>query len=377
MFFNIAHSYYDDKYFNNNDETAKKNYDDFKDALENENWQYVVNYELAQAKMEYEQTKSLLSDNTINDKTKKEYEYQLFSIEQKIDTLEYRLEENVNYGSNYLNDAIDVVNNNAYDVAIYNNSQDEKEKKQYEDSVKSYYESKYILDEKVDTNNEQSLRAIFINFFSEYFFLTLVFVVMIAGGLVSDEFNKGTIKSLLITPYKRIKILMAKFITALLMIPIFVIFALLAQFIVGSIVFGVSSLSIPVVFYNLTTSSLETLSLFKYIIIQFVVFLPEIILLATLAFAASAIINNTAFAIAITFCGYIGSELINSFALIYDIKFLNYFVTTNWNFSSYLFGGTSEFGNSLPHAIIVCLIYFAIMVVTSLIVFNKKDIKNI
>ena len=105
--------------------------------------------------------------------------------------------------------------------------------------------------------------------------------------------------------------------------------------------------------------------------------MPQILLLVTLAFAVSTIVGNTAFAIVITFAGVIGSSIINMFASAYKIKILNYFVTTNWDFNYYLFGGISPYGTSLVHAIIVCIVYFLIMVITSFIVFNKKNIKNI
>ena len=70
-------------------------------------------------------------------------------------------------------------------------------------------------------------------------------------------------------------------------------------------------------------------------------YLPQILLLVTLAFAVSTIIGNTAFAIAITFAGSIGASLINMFAIVYKVKILKYFVTTNWDFTLYLFGKTT------------------------------------
>lgn len=161
------------------------------------------------------------------------------------------------------------------------------------------------------------------------------------------------------------------------MIPLIVLFVIISELLIGGILFGLDSLKIPFVIYNLSTNSLEVINLFKYVLIMFVVNLPKIILLATLAFAISTILTNTAFAITITFCGFIGSDIINVAALSPKLSFLNYFVTTNWDFTQYLWGNTSVFGNSLSHAIIVCLVYFIIMAVVALVVFKKRDIKNI
>lgn len=119
------------------------------------------------------------------------------------------------------------------------------------------------------------------------------------------------------------------------------------------------------------------MSILKYSIIETISILPEILLLVTLAFSLSTIIGSTAFSIAITFAGAIGSDIVNLFATTYNINILKYFVTTNWDFRVYLFGGSSPYNTSITHAIIVCLVYFMIMLVTSLVIFKKKNIKNI
>lgn len=343
-----------------------------KNNIENNNWQYFVNNDTNNINESINNIKNSLNSSLSNNE-KINYEKELFILEEQLKLNEYRIENDVAFGNDYLNDAINAINNSLYSMAEYQYSNDV----DYQDSVKSYYENWYILDNKVDTNNNQTLRSVFVNFFNEYSFLILVFGIMIAGGIVSDEFNKGTIKSLLIVPHKRSKILLAKYISVLIMLLFIIGIFIVSELLIGGILMGFGSLSIPVVVYNITDSCLEVLNIFGYLILQILANLPQIILLVTLAFACSVIVNSTAFSIVIPFCGIIASELINGFALVYDIKILNYFVTTNWDFTVYLFGGTSIYGNSLIHAIIVCLVYLLIMLVVTFIVFKKKDIKNI
>lgn len=343
-----------------------------KNNIENNNWQYFVNNDTNNINESINNIKNSLNSSLSNNE-KINYEKELFILEEQLKLNEYRIENDVAFGNDYLNDAINAINNSLYSMAEYQYSNDV----DYQDSVKSYYENWYILDEEVDTSNDNTLRSVFVNFFSEYSFLILVFSIMIAGGIVSDEFNKGTIKSLLIIPHKRSKILLAKYICVLIMILLMIGVLIVSELLIGGILMGFGSLSVPVVVYNITDSCLEVLNVFGYLGLQILANLPQIILLATLAFACSVIVNSTAFSIVIPFCGIIASELINGFALVYDIKILNYFVTTNWDFTVYLFGGTSLFGNSLLHAIIVCLVYLIIMLVVTFIVFKKKDIKNI
>ena len=347
--------------------------EELKTNIENDNWEYFVQKDINNINENIEYIKNTLNDPSLNNNEKLNYEKELFVLEEQVKLNEYRLEKEVEYGDDYLNNAINAINSSLYGMAEYKYSNDTDST----ETVKSYYENWYILDEEVDTNNANTLRSVFINFFSEYSFLILIFSIMIAGGIVSDEFNKGTIKSLLIVPHKRSKILFAKYISIIIMILLIIGVLIVSELLIGGILMGFSSLSIPVVVYNITDSALEIINIFGYLGLQILANLPQIILLATLAFACSVIVNSTAFSIVIPFCGIIASELINAFAYAYDIKILNYFVTTNWDFTVYLFGGTSIYGNSLLHAIIVCLVYLLIMLVVTFIVFKRKDIKNI
>lgn len=358
------------------DENIENEYNTIKKTLTSDDWKYFVNVNTKSLKNELKDYEENLKSAT-SDKAKKDIEAEIYRINVAIEMNEYRLKENVKYGNDYINNAIDEVISLASQVKTYETTTNEETKTQLEQSVKSYYKSRYILENKEDINNESNLRYIMTNFYSEYTFLILVFGVMIAGAIVSEEYNKGTIKSLLITPYKRSTILLSKFITVIIFTILFIIISYLMQIIIGGLFLGFSSLSNHVVEYNLASKSLEVMSLSKYVLLYSIANLPQIILLVTLAFAVSTIVGNTAFAIVITFAGVIGSSIINMFASAYKIEILKYFVTTNWDFNYYLFGGTSPYKTSLTHAIIVCIIYFLIMVITSFIVFNKKNIKNI
>ena len=358
------------------DENIENEYNTIKKTLTSDDWKYFVNVNTKSLKNELKDYEENLKSAT-SDKAKKDIEAEIYRINVAIEMNEYRLKENVKYGNDYINNAIDEVISLASQVKTYETTTNEETKTHLEQSVKSYYKSRYILENKEDINNESNLRYIMTNFYSEYTFLILVFGVMIAGAIVSEEYNKGTIKSLLITPYKRSTILLSKFITVIIFTILFIIISYLMQIIIGGLFLGFGSLSNHVVEYNLATKSLEVMSLSKYVLLYSIANLPQIILLVTLAFAVSTIVGNTAFAIVITFAGVIGSSIINMFASAYKIEILKYFVTTNWDFNYYLFGGTSPYKTSLTHAIIVCIIYFLIMVITSFIVFNKKNIKNI
>ena len=150
------------------------------------------------------------------------------------------------------------------------------------------------------------------------------------------------------------------------------------QLFVGGVIFGFDSLSAPVVEYNFNTNSLQEINVLVYFLIQFLAQLPMFILLATLAFALGTIFANSALAITISLLGYIAANIINQLAMSYNIKFLEYFVTMNWDLSQYLFGNLPNMeGMTMSFSIITCIVYFLIMVIPTLIIFKKKNIKNI
>lgn len=367
----IAMDYYrslNNQYGGYDEVDYNKIYHEYRTALENNDWKYFVAKEI-------ENKKSQLNDY-VNDAS------QVYVLKEEIRLLEYRQKENIGYGNDYLNNAIKTMNNTAYTMYDYINTEESK-KASFEDleRVQEYYKAKYMLENKIDTSSANKLNKIIPQFFSQYSFLIIVFGIMIAGSIVSEEFSKGTIKSLLTTPYKRSKILLSKLITSLLLAILFVIFTMIIQFIIGIIFFGTEGMDIPILVYHYGKEMVESISLLKYLSFQFIANLPIIILMTTLAFTISTLFTNSALAIALPICGYIGSSIINNVVLYYDSKimllFRNYFVTPNWDFTYYLFGGSSPYGISFMHAVIVCLSYMAIMVILAFIEFKRKDIKNI
>lgn len=345
-------------------------------AIYTDNWQYFATIEKEELEESINSYTTMLEEENLSDADIREYNKMRWIDREQLELIEYRLEENLAPGDGYLNDAIANIQNNLFSMASYLYDEDINVE-EFSDVRKIHYENKYILEEKIDTNNENTLRSVIINFFSEYSFLIIIFIIMIAGSIVSEEFNKGTIKSLLIVPHERTKILWSKYVAVLISLLLFILFLFIFQVFIGGILMGFGSLSIPAIVYNLTDKNIEVLNVFVYFLVNLIANLPQIILLATLAFACSVILNNTAAAITLTFCGMFAADIINGFAYAYNIKWLNYFVTTNWDFTTYLFGGTSIYGVTLGHSLLICLTYLIIMLVVTFVVFSKKDIKNV
>lgn len=300
---------------------------------------------------------------------------------EQVETLEMRLKYNIEYGNNYKNRALSTYSNSKMEILQYeqdNNNKTYNEKISYQKAKANLEKSKYAIENDKDIFNESNSRGILLNLFSEYELFIIITVVLIAGAIISEEFNKGTIKLLLVRPYGRRKILFAKFIVVILTVLFIMIAVGIMQFIVGGIFFGFESLKVPAVEYNHSTGMLEEMSILKSVILTGLGKLPIYILIGTLAFALSTLFTNTAVAITISLLGYMASSMINQFAHFYNIEWLKYFVTPNWDFTQFFYGNLPQTeGLTIAFSAAICLIYFLIMIIPSFIVFKRKNIKNI
>jgi len=342
---------------------AKTKYDDFIERLNTGNWRTFAEEELENAKKNLE----FMQDDTMQ--------------ECQLEMLQMRLDYNIEYGNNYKNQALSRYSSSKMQVIDYEKNPENRkyyEQKSYQEAKEDIEKSLYAIKNDKDILNTSNLRGSLLNMFSDYELFIIITVVLIGGAIVSEEFNKGTIKLLLVRPYSRAKILLAKFIVVMLTI-IFIMFAIgIMQFIVGGVFFGFDSLSIPAVEYNHNTGSIVEMNLIQGILLNALGKLPIYILIGTLAFTVSTIFTNTAVAITISILGYMASQIINQLAFSFDIAWLKYFITPNWDLTQFFYGRLPNMqGTSLIFAITLCIIYFLIMIIPTFMTFKRKNIKNI
>lgn len=384
----IIHSMNNAKYIEKDIEAYneyKKEYDKFLKELDSNSWKYFVNKEI---KTTTDEIVSLEKERE-KAKNKELYNSRIKEEKNKLEKLKLRLEKDIPYDNNYLNTALEDYNPTPQtykefkesiikNTSEFNIKEEYQIKRQYIEYMKNNANNKYIIDNKVDINSPKTTRNLLINTLSDNFLFIMIIIAAVAGSIVSTEFDKGTIKLLLIRPYSRNKILLSKYIVSMFMIIFAILSAFIMQLIIGGIFFGFSSLNIPVVIYNFVQNKVMHINLFKYIFDNVLAVLPEFILLATLAFAISTITNVSTLGVALPIVGVGAADIINLIAINRNIIPLKYFVTLNWNFTNYLYGGVNSFPTlSIPFSILICAIYFLIMIITAFIVFNKRNIKNI
>ena len=347
--------------------------------LDENDWKYFAREDLAKAEQEIEELNAQ-KEQTEDKAVLENIETELNNAQMEKEIAEIRLNKDILYGTNYLNRAISTLQTANTNLANFKNIEEltYEQKLEYNSYLEDQAESRYILETGRDIHNTNTLKGILENFYSQFGIFLIVVVVMIAGTIVSEEFNKGTIKLLLVKPYTRNKILMAKAITTLIMIIFIIVVTLVMQILIGGIIFGFDSLSEPVVAYNFNTDTMEEMNIFANLGVQTLTQLPMIILLATLAFAISTLFTNSTLAITISLLGFMSASIINQLAIGYDLQFMKYFVTMNWDLSIYANGALPYMeGMNMTMSIIICVAYFLIMMIPTFIVFKKRNIKNI
>lgn len=374
----VAHEYSDEiteEAYN----VAKANYDTALSKMDEGDWKYFVNQDLEEINASLE-VQYQLKDVTQDSQTLASINDTIYDLELQKQIAEWRLEKDISYAPSFFNSALNQYYNAVLNLQSYNSKNIDDlsadELQYYQNALEDFNLNKYYIENNISIDSNS--RDIFINLFGNYELFILIVGIVIAGSIVSEEFNRGTIKLLLVKPYNRIKILLAKFIVCILVLLITITCIYAFQLVVGGIINGFDGLSIPAIVYNFDTNKVETINLLAYVALIGLCKLPIYILLTTLAFACSTIFTNTALAVAVPFLGYIGSSIINQLALMYNFNQIIYFVTPNWDLSYYLFGGAPLFkGTTAPFSIAICLIYLAVMLVVSCVVFKKRDIKNI
>ena len=177
---------------------AKDRYNKFVERLKADDWKSFAKEEIETLKLSREGIEEAEKDK---------------GTELQIEVLEMRLKYDIPYGNDYKNNALNNYLQNKMtliDLEKKNNKTYE-EQKQYQKAKEDSEKSKYVIEQGKDIYNSSDSRGFLLNVFSKYELFIIITVVLIAGAIVSDEFNKGTIKLLLVRPFSRAKILLAKF----------------------------------------------------------------------------------------------------------------------------------------------------------------------
>ena len=359
------------KYIEKNEEKAnelQKQYEEAVASLDNYDWRKAIEGEL-------EATKVALNAEEVTEEQKN-------TLNETIKVLQYRLDNNIpktyKLGSTDLDDYLGAyvtyqeMNKNE-DLIVDRNKLFQK--RTVESTVE---EGKYKLEHKLfeDRKDGSTVQYGFTNAFQSLSIFVTVCILMVAGSIISEEYNKGTIKQLLTRPYTRTKIYTSKLIATFLTVVIFVLFCAVVQTLAcGILTNSFGTLIDPIVHYSFSSHSIVLTNTITEALLDFAAILPAILILITFTLLISIITGQTATSVVLGFVLYFIPNLFS--ALLDRVQLLSFLPIFNWDLSTYLFGGVSPYKYlTLGKAIVVDVITVVAFVAAAIILFKKKDIKN-
>ncbi|MBC2206960.1 ABC transporter permease subunit [Listeria booriae] len=216
-------------------------------------------------------------------------------------------------------------------------------------------------------------------------FLVALFSIVIASSVVASEFSFGTIKLLLIRPYKRWEILLSKYIVVMLYAVILALFTLLITYLISGVLTSFGSLTqdvsdiIPT--YSENGDILNTgLTAINALSTQLGFFLVELIFSMSIAFMVSSLLRSQALAVGIGLFLLFINSIAGGITLMLAEKFewFKYiFVTPLYyiNMNSNAMGNMEiNSGLSTGLAIGILAVYYIVFMALSFVFFQKRDV---
>lgn len=233
-----------------------------------------------------------------------------------------------------------------------------------------------------DLSDIADARSVLDKTYEIFIILSVIMVIVVAGGIVSSEYSKGTIRLLLIRPVSRYKILLAKFVAVLVVGFSIAILGIGISYVSSGMVFGFETYKTPIL--EVVNGAIVQKSFMSTLLPKIVVSSSSLVFMSSLVFAMSTLSKNTSLSVAVSMivygCSAFATALLVSFKqswIVYTlIPYINasYFrlIPTVPEALENGFGIQMQYTQGAIQLIVASLIMLAITFIT----FTKKDVKN-
>lgn len=246
------------------------------------------------------------------------------------------------------------------------------ENKNYADDemMKPYIaENQYRIDHNLPPNATYNVWDFMTDAVSFISFVAL-FTIIIAAGIIANEFSWGTIKLLLIRPINRVKILLSKYITVLLFALFMISILFVSSFLFGSIFFGFEGTQPYLAYVN---GEIVERNIIIQLLIEYGLESVGLLMFTTLAFMISAAFRNSSLAIGLAIFFLLSGNIITGIIGTY-YDWAKYLIFANINLSQYINGSSLIDGMTMTFSVIMLAIYFFIFMVIAFVAFVKRDV---
>ena len=202
--------------------------------------------------------------------------------------------------------------------------------------------------------------------------LTAIFIFIISY-LVGEEFNKGTIKQLLIRPHTRSEILTSKILFLFINIVLLTLLFFVVEYVAYGVVGGFENYSHKFLLFNHTTGEYINMEPWKYLLIKNISAIPYYLVVSSFALFLAVFTKNSAVAILVTIIMSFGEFIV----AMSGFSYYKYYISNKADLTSLLFGGGGVYdGQTLTGSLLYLGLIFMIFTSLSYFIFNKMDIKN-
>lgn len=195
--------------------------------------------------------------------------------------------------------------------------------------------------------------------------------VVIGGGLIAGEQQRGTIKMLIIRPYKRWKILTAKLLSTLIIGVALTLATVIILLITGGIFFGYSLAAAPV-FAVFNASKVVIMSAFGEMLLKSFFFVISLAIYIVISTLFSVLMKSRTAAVVVTLLlNVVGAILVPALMTWWPIRLLIFA-----NSDLYLFFGRGVLDGSIffGFSASMCLIYMLVFGGLAYYFFHKRDL---
>lgn len=224
-----------------------------------------------------------------------------------------------------------------------------------------------------------SARQSFMSSYDIIFIATILMIIIIGSGIVSNEFNTGTIRMLAMRPVSRTKILLSKLVALIIIGFVTLTLGVVIMFIVNGCMYGFSDYAIPVI--TMGTSSVATISFAGFAAKSILLSSLSVLFMIVLTFTLSVFVRNTAIASVVALLTYILPIGLIMFmpSGVLGNTFIPSIVQSMQNLVPSIMEVAMEKGGLMLNqnlGFIQLIAIMVVMLIASIVIFNKKDIKN-
>ncbi|WP_163528210.1 ABC transporter permease [Halobacillus ihumii] len=196
--------------------------------------------------------------------------------------------------------------------------------------------------------------------------------IIVAAGMIANEFKWGSIKLLLIRPISRTKILASKYVSVLLFAMTMLLFLYVLSFLTGSVLFGFENFMEPYLYWK--GEEIQQAPIFQLTLTQYLLSSVNLVMMATFAFMISAIFRNSSLAIGVAiFLMMTGNSIVGFFS---DKEWAKFILFANTNLNQFFTGTPIISDLTLTFSVSVLMVYLVLFLGLSWFFFSKRDIAN-